>query len=372
MALLCLALVVVAFAISCPLIGWLIGFSRRHGLVDEPGTQGHKKHAVAVPGTGGIGIFWAILLPIAAVLGAAWWMPATSWSGALAPVAAHVEGLRRQTPMALGLIGGLVVMHVLGLIDDRKRLGPYSKLVVQLLVAGGLAAFFDFRIFEFLDRWGSAGFIASVALSVCWIVTITNAMNFLDNMDGLAGGVGAVVAALYLAVTLLAGQWFVAALTALLLGALLGFLVFNFPPAKIFMGDGGSLVLGLLLAVISIRTTYLAAPGSDGHVPWYGVFMPLMVMAVPLYDFTSVTVLRMMRGRSPFKGDHNHFSHRLVRRGLSRRNAVLLIWLCTLATGVSGLLLGSLTSWQAMLAAAQTVAILAVLAVLESAGGTFE
>jgi UDP-GlcNAc:undecaprenyl-phosphate GlcNAc-1-phosphate transferase len=150
--------------------------------------------------------------------------------------------------------------------------------------------------------------------------------------------------------------------------------VFNVPPAKVFMGDGGSLVLGLLLAVISIRTTYFdtevgtaASGGAKQGAPgaWYGVLMPLMVLAIPLYDFTSVTLIRLAQGKSPFVGDQNHFSHRLVRKGLSRRAAVIVIWLCTLATGLAGVMLGSLEGWQAALAAGQTVAILALLALLE-------
>jgi len=368
MLLLCLLLVLVAFGLSLPLTWTLIGVGRRLGQVDVPdaeGSGGRKAHGRIVPNTGGIAIFWAIAIPLIGILAAVWLAPESMWSGSLAKVTPHLEGLQQQTPMAVAVLVALAVMHILGLIDDRKRLGPYSKLIVQLLVCGSLAGFFGMRLFEFL------GVVPSIILSVIWMVLIANAMNFLDNMDGLSGGVGAICAALYLAATLINGQWFVAAFCALLLGALLGFLVFNVPPAKVFMGDGGSLVLGLLLAIISIRTTYVELPASGllSDVRWYGMLMPVMVLAVPLYDFTSVTLIRLSRGQSPFVGDRNHFSHRLVRRGLSQRAAVVVVWCCTLATGLSGVMLSSLEGWQAALAAAQSAAVLLVLALLERSGG---
>lgn len=365
----CLSMIVVAFLVSAPLTWGLIRVGRRFGRLDAPdapGSGGRKNHQAPTPNIGGIAIFTAIVLPILLGLAAVWGVPASDWRGWFAPATPYLPGLRQQTPMALGVVGALLVIHILGLIDDRKRLGPFLKLGVQLLVAGVLAGFFDVRIFEFLGRsYGTLGVAVCVTLSILWIVIVTNAMNFLDNMDGLSGGVGAICAGLYLAATLLGGQWFVAAAAALLLGGLLGFLTFNFPPAKIFMGDGGSLTVGLLLAIISIRTTYLEPGSAAAPGAWYGVLMPLMVLAIPLYDFTSVTVIRLAQGKSPFVGDRNHFSHRLVRKGLSPRAAVIVIWLCTLAAGIDGIMLGSLPGWQAALAAAQSLTILTVLALLE-------
>ena len=282
--------------------------------------------------------------------------------------------------MALALVVSMTILHVLGLVDDRRGLGPIVKLVVQLIVAVALATLFDMRILQFLGGFGPLGSVACIGLSVLWIVAITNAMNLLDNMDGLSGGVGAIISGLYLAATLINGQWFVAALSALLLGALVGFLAFNFPPARVFMGDAGSLVVGLLLAVISIRTTYVqadadqttatvgtAASDYGPNAAWYGLLMPLIVMAIPLYDLTSVTLIRLAQGRSPFVGDHQHFSHRLVDRGMSRRTAVIVIWLCTLATGLGSVILGRLEGWQAAFIGAQTAAVIAVLILLERA-----
>jgi UDP-GlcNAc:undecaprenyl-phosphate GlcNAc-1-phosphate transferase len=322
-----------------------------------------------VPNTGGVAIFAGVVIPMTASLLGVWLVPIEWWSESMPAMAEHLNGLRASTSMGGGVLSAICVLHVMGLVDDRRALGAWPKMSVQVVVALGLTLFCDIRALEFLDSYGWWGPWVGGAVSVMWIVAIINAMNFLDNMDGLSGGVGAIIAGLYLAATLIGGQWFIAALSALLLGALLGFLAFNYPPARLFMGDAGSLVIGVVLAVISIRTTYFD-PGSAaptvGH--WYGVLMPLMVMAIPLYDLTSVTLIRVTQGLSPFKGDHNHFSHRLVRRGLSQRRAVLVVWACTLACGLSGVMLGSLEQWQAVLAACQTVSIVVLLAAMDSRG----
>ena len=133
------------------------------------------------------------------------------------------------------------------------------------------------------------------------------------------------------------------------------------------MGDGGSLVVGWLLAVSAIRITFVdtADPDYALGTAWYGVLMPLVLLAVPLYDFTSVVLIRSIQGRSPFVGDQQHFSHRLVERGLSPRSAVLVIWAIALITGVSGLFLGSVSPIIAILIGVQTLLLLGLLAVLE-------
>jgi UDP-GlcNAc:undecaprenyl-phosphate GlcNAc-1-phosphate transferase len=149
-------------------------------------------------------------------------------------------------------------------------------------------------------------------------------------------------------------------------------LVFNFPwratrPARIFMGDGGSLPVGFLLAALAIQITFTAPDDPEYALGarWYGVLTPLVILAVPLYDSVIVTLLRLGQGKSPMVGDHQHFSHRLVMRGLSSRGAVLLI--CALATtcGIGGLLLGTAAPWQAVLIGAQTIMVLLTVATLE-------
>ncbi len=211
------------------------------------------------------------------------------------------------------------------------------------------------------------GGAASVIVTILWIVAITNAINFMDNMDGLAGGVSAIAATMFMIATMLNAQWFIAGTLALLIGGLVGFLIFNFPPAKIFMGDGGSMVIGFVLAVLTARTTYYDPSNSAFALGggWYGVFMPVIVLAIPLYDFITVSVIRLRQGKSPFVGDQQHFSHRLVQKGLSRRAAVIVIWAATAVTGIGGISLGSLQEWQAILVGVQTALVLVIIGLLE-------
>jgi UDP-GlcNAc:undecaprenyl-phosphate/decaprenyl-phosphate GlcNAc-1-phosphate transferase len=202
-------------------------------------------------------------------------------------------------------------------------------------------------------------------LSIFWIAGITNAFNFLDNMDGLSAGVAGVCTAAFLFASISIQQWFVAAGLSLLLGSLIGFLCFNFAPATIFMGDSGSLIIGLLLGVLTVRGTYLPENERFG-AGWYAVFAPLIVLAVPLYDLIVVSAIRMLRGKSPFVGDTNHFSHRLVARGMSRRTAVLCLYLITAATAIAAIILPHLQSpLLAKLIFLQTLLILGVVALLE-------
>lgn len=376
MVCLCLAMSLVSFTCCLPLSWWLIGFSLRRGQLDQPGTEQHKAHRRAVANTGGIAIFWAIVAPMAVALAGAWLLGGDTLPNWTSPLADHIDGLKARTPAALALIGILAVLHVTGWIDDRRGLSAAVKLLVQLIVALVLAGPLQIRAMQFLENYGTLGLGASILISVFWIVAITNAMNMMDNMDGLAGGVSLIITGFYLAATLIAGQWFIAALCALLGGALVGFLVFNRPPARLFMGDKGSLVIGMLLAVISIRTTYYVSPQANGmtlptistSASWYATLMPLVIVAVPLYDLVSVCLIRLSHGRSPFVADRNHLSHRLVRRGMSQPAAVGLILLLTIITAMGGIMFATLTAWQAILVAAQTALILTVLALLEFTG----
>ena len=256
-------------------------------------------------------------------------------------------------------------MHLLGLRDDRRAMGPFSKLFIQLAITAAFVIYFDVRVLTALDNLLRMGRWPSVVLTVLWIGAITNAFNFLDNMDGLSAGVAAVCTAAFLVTAISIQQWFVAATLSLLLGALLGFLCFNFAPASIFMGDSGSLVIGFILGVLTVRTTFLRH-GQEFGAGWYAVFAPLIVLAVPLYDLLVVSAIRISRGRSPFVGDTNHFSHRLVARGMSKRTAVLCIYLVTAATSVAAIILPHTRSpLIAALVFAQTVLILGVVALLE-------
>jgi UDP-GlcNAc:undecaprenyl-phosphate GlcNAc-1-phosphate transferase len=205
-------------------------------------------------------------------------------------------------------------------------------------------------------------------LTVLWIVLITNAFNFLDNMDGLSAGVAAIAAGIFAVASMSAGQVFVPIMAWVLVGALLGFLVFNFSPATIFMGDAGSLVVGYLLSVLTILTTFY---DSARNLTPLGIIVPMVVLAVPLYDVTSVVIHRIRAGESPFKGDWRHFSHRLVKRGMTQRGAVLTIYLATAATALPAIALPRVDWMIAILLLAQCLCVVVMIAVLEHTGQRF-
>ncbi|MHC5121215.1 MAG: MraY family glycosyltransferase, partial [Planctomycetota bacterium] len=213
----------------------------------------------------------------------------------------------------------------------------------------------DIRVEMFIENK-----LITTILSVFWIVLMINAFNFLDNMDGASAGIALIASCVLMAAAIRSEQVFVTAMGAVFVGTLLGFLVFNFPPAKIFMGDCGSMVV-----LLTLRTTYY---DPEAGTKLYSVFMPAIVMAVPLYDFISVTFLRLKQGKSPFVGDTQHFSHRLKRRGLSDRQVALTLYLATLCTGLGAILLQQAGLLGAVLIATQTVMVLIFIAILEAAG----
>jgi len=353
------ALVAIALSFSISYLSSLLAapVAYRLGFLDVPGR--HKAHGRPVPLLGGSAIFIAVLAPslLALALASVWAADGVpQWLTRIAPeISQHVQGAAAKAPQALGILLAALAMHVLGLVDDRKHLGPWSKLAVQVVIIGLVVFLLDVRV---LTR---IGYYPSCLLTILWLTTITNAFNFLDNMDGLAAGVAAICAAALLAAAASITQIFVSAWLCLLLGAVLGFLPHNFAPAKIYMGDAGSLLLGFLLGVISCLTTYV-----HDLLASYSVLAPLVVMAIPLYDTVSVIVLRIRERQHPMVGDRRHFSHRLVRRGMSVRKAVITIYLCTAGTAIAATLLPRVDATGAVLIIFQTLAILMVVAMLES------
>jgi UDP-GlcNAc:undecaprenyl-phosphate GlcNAc-1-phosphate transferase len=352
MTLAILGLAAGSFAIAWVATFAMIRVAPRIGFVDKPG---HRKiHSNPKPLGGGVAIFLGVAIPLVAVL------VTSRVVGAGGEFGPYFGGVVKKSPLALGIVLAMTGMHLLGLWDDRKALGPYLKLIIQLSITTALVACFsELRILTAL------GPLPSIVLTVLWIGAITNAFNFLDNMDGLSAGIACVASVAFLVTALSIGQLFVAGVLALLIGALLGFLWFNFSPAKIFMGDSGSLLIGLLLGVLTTLTTYLPKDRSWG-AGWYAVFAPVIVLAVPLYDLIVVSLIRLSRGKSPFVGDTNHFSHRLVARGMSRRTAVLCLYLITAATSVAAIILPHVeNTFAAILIFCQTVLVLGVVALLE-------
>jgi UDP-GlcNAc:undecaprenyl-phosphate GlcNAc-1-phosphate transferase len=261
------------------------------------------------------------------------------------------------------LWGGGTVLLLLGLADDRRGLDWRLRLGVQTLVAVALVCL-GWRLSLFLDMPWLTG-----TLSVIWIVGLVNSFNMLDNMDGLSAGVAAIAAAIFAAVMLLTPrpdnnqpQLFVAGLLLVIVGSLLGFLWHNRPPARLFMGDAGSYLIGYLLATATLTGSF-----AGGNLPRHAILAPLCVLAIPLYDTVSVVLIRLRAGRSPVVGDKSHFSHRLVERGLSKPQAVLTIYLATVTCGLAALLLHQLSPGGAAVVLLIVICTLTLVAILESA-----
>jgi len=326
-------------------------------LVAQP-TQ-DRYHRTAIPLGGGIAIFGTISIIILTAILMVKFLVAPGyldWLGS--SVTVHTEGFIGKIGQLLIILAVVFFLFILGLWDDKKHLSPSFKLVAELVISIIAAFFADVRFELFIESK-----IVTSILSAVWIVLIINAFNFLDNMDGASAGIAVIISCILLTAAALSGQVFVGSLILVFIGTLCGFLVFNFPPAKIFMGDTGSLVVGFFVALLTVRTTYYHQARSGA---WYPVFMPLLVMAVPLYDFISVTLLRISQGKSPFIGDTQHFSHRLKRRGLSDTQTVLTLYLATLCTGLGAIFLYQVNPAGAILIIIQTVMILSIVAILET------
>ncbi|MCA9059461.1 MAG: undecaprenyl/decaprenyl-phosphate alpha-N-acetylglucosaminyl 1-phosphate transferase [Planctomycetaceae bacterium] len=337
-------------ALITPLIRRL---APRLGLVDQPGHR--KVHVNPTPMGGGIAVFAGIAVPVIVIL-------AAGLGGWLNLHLDEMPSVNRGRMLQLATVAtGAVLLFLTGLADDRWNLSWKGRLGIQLAVSVATVAA-GVRATVFVSQpWVGA------LATILWIIVLTNAMNFLDNMDALSAGIG-VIASLVFAVMLLTmvqhPAWLVAGCLLLLAGSLSGFLVWNRPPASIFMGDSGSNLIGYLLATLSVVGTFYENHGSR-HV----ILAPLCVLAVPLYDFCSVILIRLSEGRSPFHGDKSHFSHRLVELGLRSSHAVMTIHLATLMTGLGGLLLYHVADWTGALLVISLIAcVLAVIAILETVG----
>jgi UDP-GlcNAc:undecaprenyl-phosphate GlcNAc-1-phosphate transferase len=325
---------VIAFLATYFVRRWAAAFR----LIDQPGER--KVHVTPTPRGGGLAIWLGVVGTFAiAQLGLllADQIPAIA---ALIPDFArpHVDGIWSQSTKLWILLGGGTVLTFLGLLDDRGGLSWQLRLLVEFAVAAVCVWLVpNLRLTAFIDAPLITG-----ALSVLWIVALINSFNMLDNMDGLSAGVAAIAASMLAAVLMLAPdpetrgpQLFVAGLLMVLVGGLIGFLFHNMPPARIFMGDSGAYFIGFMIAVATLLASYTGYHSTNRHA----ILAPLCVMAVPLYDMTTVILIRLRSGRSPFEADKNHFSHRLVDLGLTKPQAVLTVYLTTATCGLGALLL---------------------------------
>lgn len=369
-----LAIIALAALASC-LSGYVIRrLAPRLGLIDQPAAR--KVHITPTPLGGGIAIWigLAVCFLIAVVLAiidaetlAAAFGKVPLATDVLALIARHRAGVIAALPQFGGLFVLATILMLLGLADDRRGLNWRVRLAVQFVVAIIVAAS-GLRLTFFVDVAWLNGLV-----TVIWIVGLVNAFNMLDNMDGLSGGVAAIAATLFAIAMLrvpesIGGepQWFVAGFLWMLVGSLLGFLWHNRTPARMFMGDAGSYLVGFWVAIGVILATFSSPLAAGGR---YTILAPLSILAVPLYDMSSVIWIRVRSGTSPFEADKNHFSHRLAALGLSKSQAVWTIYLVTLITGVAGLLLYEVRSLVGVgLVAALIAGLLVLIAVLEHAG----
>ena len=299
----------------------------RLGVVAHP--RNDRWHRQVIPLLGGVGIGLAML------------------------IGTVVVGVAGETMVPLT---AAMAIFVMGLADDILQLKPATKLIGQIAMASGVV-YFGYRL-----GWAESRLLDSV-LTMVWMVGLTNAFNLLDNMDGLCAGTALVVAVMLIIGLMTGVSSAVAqpeiAFLSVLAGAVTGFLLFNFPPASIFMGDSGALMLGFTLATLTLNNDGVRGSRSDVLSVIAG---PVFVLLIPIFDTTLVTVLRLLAGRSPAVGGRDHSSHRLVALGLSERSAVFVLWFLAAAGGAVGLVLRNTSDGGSLLIGGAFLAVMCVFA----------
>jgi UDP-GlcNAc:undecaprenyl-phosphate/decaprenyl-phosphate GlcNAc-1-phosphate transferase len=283
----------VAFAVVVVVTPAVGAAARMWGAVDLPG--GRRLNLTPVPRLGGLALFLGIFVPSLAFL----------------PLGSETRGL---------LLGAAVAMGV-GAVDDLRGLRWWQKLAGQLL-AGAVPTMFGIWVDRFTFPFIGIHTVPSwvgVPATILWIVAIMNMVNFLDGLDGLAAGVAAIAGMTFAVIALSLAKPEAAIMAAIVFGACLGFLRHNFYPARIFMGDSGALLLGFVLAALSVQ-------GLLKTAATVALFFPLLVLAVPIVDTTFVVARRLRHGQKVFEGDQAHLHHRFLRRGFSQPRAALTIW----------------------------------------------
>jgi UDP-GlcNAc:undecaprenyl-phosphate GlcNAc-1-phosphate transferase len=288
-----------AFAVGgTPVAKWV---AARTDIVDRPSAR--KLHVAPIPLLGGAAMYLAFVLALL------------------------LFGDRFYIHQLVGILVGATLVSFLGVWDDRQTVSPLLKLAGQ--IAAALVLVLTGVVVDLFP-----GHVLDIVVTLVWIIGITNALNLLDNMDGLSGGIAAIAAAFFLLLAAMGGQFLVGSLAAAMLGACIGFLRYNFNPAQIFMGDAGSLFLGFVLAAVGIKLRF---PGNTYAVTW---MIPVLVLGLPIFDTTLVVVSRLRRGKNPLTtGGKDHISHRLVALGWSHREAVLTLYLVACTLGATALFL---------------------------------
>lgn len=347
-----------AFWVSFLTTGLMRVIAPRVGLIDKPAAR--KVHLIPTPLGGGIGIWTGVVLPLLAVQIAIliWRENPPTWLPL--ELREHLDGAIYRSKELWGVIGAASILALMGLLDDFRPLPWKPRLLIQLAVSSAVV-YSGVRATIFVSNPWFGGII-----SVIWFVVLVNSFNFLDNMDGLSSGIALIVSTIFAVMMLTKPgdpRWLVGGFFLIVAGSLVGFLCHNWSPARIFMGDSGSYFLGFSIASMTLLGTFYSPKDQSQHV----ILAPFCVLAVPLYDICSVILIRLKEGRSPFQPDKKHFSHRLVAMGMSKVHAVLTVHLTTLTTGLLGLSLYSVTTWNAAFLIVTCVGcILLLIAILES------
>lgn len=352
-------LFVITFLLTLNLTPWIARLALRAGFLDIPDAR--KAHGRPVPYGGGVAVAAGMMATILGGALAVWLHSRFEVLQGFPELDEHLGGILHRLPRLIAILLGGAGFLLIGLVDDKVKLTPRFRLVVEALVALGVSL-----SIEPLSLFLGEGFAARTvghAATVFWIVAIANMFNMLDHFDGVSAGVALIAGLAFLGIALVTGQLFLAALLSALIGALAAFLVFNFPPAKIFLGDAGSLFIGYMLAVLCVVFTFYRAP----FLP-YSYLVPLAVLAVPMFDTAVVCILRIRAGRSIFHADRRHLAHRLSALGLPPRAVVAVVYGLTTISGIGALLFYEVETWGAMGVIAQILGVLIVVTVLERAG----
>ena len=363
-----------AFFVSAIFTALARRLALRWKILDAPGER--KIHETPTPLLGGVSIYLSftvviivnyLLLLSAGDLGVEW-------------IETHVQtflGDPSTRLLAAVFIGSLAVV-TLGVMDDLNTLTPERKLAGQIFI-GLLTVMAGIRLDFFIENFiqaipvleilpeGTRNVLSlglSAALTIFWIVLMMNAMNFMDNMDGLCAGISIIAAASFFLCLLPRQEYFVCALLVVFAGSVAGFLVHNRNPAKIFMGDAGSMFCGYILSTVAVLGTFYTAEGSSR----IAVAAPLLALCVPLFDISSVIVIRWRHGESIMKGDKRHFSHRLVELGMSQGQAVGFICLLAAIAGLGSALLSQVGTSGTLVLIGQTVGVFLLIVLMMRVG----
>lgn len=307
---------IVSFA-STPIVK---AFAQKVGAMDVP-TEARRVHDHPIPRLGGLAIFLGFIISVL--------------------LFADI------TPQVQGVLLGCVLIVATGVVDDMVSLNAWVKLLLQILAAA-VAVLHGVRIEVLMNPafWSATEHLVlgnwSIPITIIWIVAITNSVNLIDGLDGLAVGVSTISSVTMLVIALLVADGNVALILAALAGACVGFMPYNLNPAKIFMGDTGALLLGYVLATVSVL----------GFFKFYAVVsfaVPLLALAVPLLDTIFAIIRRLIHGQSPFHADRGHFHHRLMDMGLNQKQAVAILYVVSAVLGLAAVLLAASDAIKALI-----------------------